>query len=453
MPVRPGAIMRSRRWMLGWPSLLIAAVLGWMAGAWTPRAFLFLAYVRDAYFSLVHATAMPLVLMVILFSLRQWSQFAAPARRLGRLLAYAFCMMLLASLAGLVLAFLLFPAQMLTPEQQAGLGSLLDAMRLPADPDGPRLPASVYGALADGLLLPGMLAMLLVGLAVARLERESTHTFDTVVEATYRALSRVIDALNLLLPLVVFGVAMSLAPLVGSAGIRALGGLLAAFTAVAALLILVALQFIAWRTRQPLLRVLAALKEPAVVALVTGNPIASVSLAIEAMSAKLGCQRGITELTLPLGAIGLRPGMAVYLAMVSIFVVALYGLSLSAWQIVGVVGVFALSALMSADTQGNFAPWQFRLAVFYLGLPIEMALIVALTLDPLCDGIRNLLNLIGVCALVAWMCETFEAVEQEAGGGPWVLRLSAVQLGVVAVGVLLCGGLVFLLGLGLGGQG
>ncbi|RIQ18679.1 hypothetical protein D0849_04605 [Bordetella avium] len=449
---------------LCWPSLLAAAASGWVLGLWFPGLSESLGYVSVIYQSLLQAMALPLVVAAVLFGFRQLFDLQAPGSAVIRMTTVAFCVTLLAALAGVLASYGMLPR--LTAPQLAELGNMFSQAHMPGDhivmhtslpvvEDRPTsaVPVSIYGALAQGHLLQGIFGICLFGVAIARQNSVSTQFFDTLIEAVYRALTRAINVMNLALPLVVFGVAVHLGPMVSGAGVRALSSLLFSFVLVVLLMVLCSVGFIAWRTRRSYFQTLTALKEPAAVALVTGNPIAAVSLAIEAMSTKLGCPRHVSETAIPLGAITVRPGMAVYLALVTMFTAGIYGLTPTATDVIVVVLLGVVLAFMSADAKGSIAPWHFQMIMLYLGLPLEAAIIVAMAIDPLCDGVRNLLNLIAVCVVAAWLSEQFEAAAaREDNTEIWRLTLSRSQLYLLGAVLLGCASLVLLLGLGLGAR-
>jgi Na+/H+-dicarboxylate symporter len=240
-------------------------------------------------------------------------------------------------------------------------------------------------------------------MAFAALSREQSTMLSSVFEGIYRTLEAIIEHANLMIPALAFGAAAYVAAHVDRATLEAMKSFLLCFVAVSAALAGLALAAIAARCGEPLTRVAAALKAPLLIGLMSGSEIAPIPHTIEAMSARLGFSRGIVELVVPLGAVFIRAGTALYFALVTVFVANLYARPLDAIDL-ALIGIASTVAAFASAGQNGIASIGFSGVVLsMLQLPVEAAGVLFIAIDLLCEGPRNVLSLLAVCAVIAFV--------------------------------------------------
>ena len=90
--------------------------------------------------------------------------------------------------------------------------------------------------------------------------------------------------------------------------------------------------------------------------------------------------------------------------MATIFVAQLYGIELGAAEYISIfIGSF-LAGLASAGTTGILTITLLSLVFAPLGLPLEAALVLFITIDPLVDILRTVAIVYPNCAAVAMVC-------------------------------------------------
>jgi Na+/H+-dicarboxylate symporter len=161
-----------------------------------------------------------------------------------------------------------------------------------------------------------------------------------------------------------------------------------------------ALGVTALRMRQPVDRVVGALREPLVIGLFSTGPAAAVPGLIDAMCNRLGGRRDLMELSAPLLPAVVRMGDALFFGVLAVFAAQLYGRPLGVIDL----GVIALAstaaALASVAYASGWALAAAGLALGWLGLPLEALLPTLVLLEPLTAGIRNLVSIVVVAPLV-----------------------------------------------------
>ncbi|MFC0401962.1 dicarboxylate/amino acid:cation symporter [Paraburkholderia rhizosphaerae] len=339
------------------------------------------------------------------------------------------------------------------------------------------IPDNFYRALAQGRTLAILSGTILFGMAFAALSREQSTMLSSVFEGIYRTLEAIIEHANLMIPALAFGAAAYVASHVDRATLDAMKSFLLCFVSLSVALAALTLAVISVRCGKPFAQVVAALKAPLLVGLMSGSETAPIPHTIEAMSARLGFSRGVVELVVPLGAVFIRAGTALYFALVTVFVANLYARPLDAIDL-ALIGVASTVAAFASAGQNGVATAGFAGVVLsVLQLPVEAAGVLFIAIDLLCEGPRNVLSLLAVCTVIAFVSAGLP-FEQSArtdahalrGRGQPVLQpgsqlqgqlqgqpvlqfsFSRAQL-VLALGcVLMAASLIVLLGVGVGAR-
>lgn len=458
------------------PLLLLACALaGGALGLYSPAWGVPAGVIGRLFVNLLEMAALPLLVVAIAFGLRNLLGLPHRGRRVLMALGAALLMLWLCGVAGALGGQAAGLGRDLPDADQLQLGQLVQreggaaeqtAVPLYEDPsDSSMLPAAVsaghglipdnvYAALTRGRLPAVLLCALIFGLAFASLERSASQTFAQQLEAVYRALEALIRQTNLLLPLLAFGMAAHLAVQTEARTLALLAGLLGTLLLASGGLAGLALLAICQQGRCSPLAALAALKVPLLITLVSPSPVAAVPATIDALSSRLGFSRGVAELLVPIGAVFLRAGAAVHVALIGVFVAQLYGRSISPADALWIGSLAALAALTVIDA-GVWGPLSAAgTLLMWLQLPPEAVLPVLLLVDRLCEGPRNLTSLLCVGALTALVSGGLPSERRDsaasAPAGPWRFTLTGPVLAGVLACVITAGGLTTLAGVGVG---
>ena len=460
--------------------LLLCVLLGSLAGALAQPLGEAAYAIGQVYISIVTMAAVPLLVVAMFFGLRQLMALPQPLWRIGTMLMLAIALVALCALAGTLAGLAVAPGSHLSAAAHAQLGRLIlssnsDAgeLRMALFSQGVQtagdhrlalaevVPDNFYSALASGRALGILTCTIFFGMAFAALSAEQTKVLNSIFETIYRALETLIDYANLLLPVLVFGVAAHLVAHTPREILSAMSGFFSVFLGAAAVLSCVALTAIAVRARVSVGRTVAYLRAPMLVGFMSGTPTAAIPHTIEAMSAKLGFSRGVAELVVPFGAVFLRAGSALYYALVATFVANLYGNSLDPLDCVMICAAATVAAFASAGRNGVGGMAAAGIALAWLRLPVEAALVVFVAIDLICDGPRNLLSLLSTCAVVA-LASVGLQVDRAASVAPSatpigdsvVVRLAftRAQLAVVALCTVVAASLIVVMGIGVGAR-
>ncbi|MGG1947630.1 cation:dicarboxylase symporter family transporter [Trinickia sp. NRRL B-1857] len=462
------------------PVLLLCVLLGCVAGAFVEPVGAAAYALGQIYISLVTMAAVPLLVVAMFFGLRQLLALPRPGLRIGTMLTLAIALVALCGVAGTIAGVVAAPGLDLSAAAHDVLGRLILAssgnageVRMALFAQGAQastegafaltdvVPDNFFGALANGRALGILTCTIFFGMAFAALSSEQTKVLNGIFESIYRALEALIDYANLLLPVLVFGTAAHLVAHTPRALLSAMSGFIGVFLVLAGGLSCIAIAAIAMRTRVSFVRALACLRAPMLVAFTSGTATAAIPHTIEAMSAKLGCSRGVAELVVPFGAVFVRAGSALYFALVTVFVANLYAHSLDVADYAMIGAAAAVAAFASAGRNGAGGIVAAGIVLSLLRLPAEAALVLFVAIDLICDGPRNLLSLLSTCAVVALVSAGLQPDRAPASaqattlyGESALVRLAftRAQLALVALCAVLAASLIVVMGIGVGAR-
>lgn len=400
-------------------ALVLCLLAGSVAGVYAPSLGEFAYVIGQIYLSIVSMAAIPLLVVATFFGLRQTMTLPFPGRRMLMIAGIALLMVVACAGTGLAFGWIAAPGTQLDSDSRAHLGALVLAqggsggnmeMRLWSNDAAVQaappmwnsmVPDNFFRALSEGRSLGILSCALFFGVGFAALSSAQNKTLNHLFEGAYRALELIITKVNILLPVVAFGMAAHILSQSQWPTIKAMGGFLLHFIALAMLLSAVAIAIIYKRGNQPLLSVLQHLKTPVLVSLVSSSTTASIPHTIEAMSARLGFSRGIVELVVPTASVFLRAGSALYYVLLTLFVANLYDRSLNATDVGMICAGATIAAFASAGNNSLTNVGFAGIVLSMLQLPIEAALALFVAIDVICEGPRNLLTLLAGCALIS----------------------------------------------------
>lgn len=397
--------------------------LGFALGALAPALSLKLAVIGDIYVDLLKMIVLPFMVSAVIFSLQRLFRDHGTASILGRVVVvfalFAGAVALLGSLTLLVMR----PGENLSQATLDTFGRLVGsdvgssdtAMDLRGEDVQTKtkgvaeillslVPSNVFAALASGDTLKSLVFALMFGFAVgqvpARISEGLTHSLETV----YHSCQTLTRWLNYPLPLVL--VCMSAAQLAktGIEPLQAMTHFVLAFLLASLAALGLALLILCKRGQHSLAEMLDALRAPFALALATRSSATCMPSVIEALADKLGYARSRVELLVPLTVSLLRIGPVLYYVCATLFIAQLYGHSLSLSEITLVMFTSILAGFASAGMTGLVTVSLTGMACGYLGLPFEAAFILFVAVDPVCDMLRTLVQVIGNTAAVCMIC-------------------------------------------------
>lgn len=380
------------------------------------------------YLALLKMCLLPFLLSAITVSLSRLLRTHTARSSLQRLLVVFLVGLLLCGAVGVLFGGLIGPGRNLDNEERAVLGTMVDKSPYAVDleisltePNSPAeaeseqgfesvvmqlVPDNIFSALTSGDSLKVLFFAIIFGAAVGFTTRSVGDSLSNTLETIYHACQRVITWVNYILPFALCALVASQIALVGLEPLVAMLKFIIAFTAAAGIVLLLASIVIWWRCRDRLgyLQTLAALREPVLIAAGTRSSIACIPSVIKSMTRTMGFDKTMVELVAPLSITICRYGPTLYYAVATIFVAQLYDLELTFVSYLTIFIGSLLAGMASAGTSGILTITLLSLVFGPLGLPLEAALVLFITIDPLVDIIRTVTIVYPNCAAVAAIC-------------------------------------------------
>jgi Na+/H+-dicarboxylate symporter len=323
-------------------------------------------------------TVVPLVVALVVLGVASTSDAAVSGRTARR----AILVFLVLLSAGAAFAAVFAPLQLsLLPRDPELIASLRAAIGTPASPDASAagfaqriatiIPSNVIAAAAQAAMLPLVVCALLFGFALTRVE---AHRRSQAVELFQTLADVMVTIVRWVLwvgPLGVFALAFSVCVKAGVSVLSALGWYILAmctlYLAVTAGLYVVAVFAGGQRLRQFATGILPA----QMIAASTQSSLATLPAMVASAQNRLGCSPSVTGLVLPMAVSLFRMTSPVQYIGVSCFIAWIYGVDLSASQLVVGAALAVVISLGSVGLPGQVSLMAMNMPVVQaMGLPI-----------------------------------------------------------------------------------
>jgi aerobic C4-dicarboxylate transport protein len=337
--------------------VIIGLVLGITVGHYWPDIGAALKPLGDGFVKLVKMMIAPIVFCTIVSGITSLGDSKEIGKTLLKAMGLFYALTILALLTGLAAVFLLQP----------GAGMHIDPTHLDAaiaakftSQVPPRgfvefvmhiIPASFFGAFAEGEVLPVLLLAVLCGFGLTRIGGagrvvlEGIDSFAHMLFAAFGIIMR-------LAPLGAFG---AMAFTVGRYGIKSIGSLgllIGTFYVACIFFVTVVLGLLAHMHRFKLWQLMRYIREELLVVLGTSSSEPVLPRLLMKLE-RLGCKKGVVGLVLPTGYSFNLDGTAIYLTLASMFIAQACDITLSWGQIAGMLGLMLLTSKSAAGVTGS----------------------------------------------------------------------------------------------------
>jgi Na+/H+-dicarboxylate symporter len=265
-------------------------------------------------------------------------------------------------------------------ESSQGLASFLISL----------VPENIFSALSQGDTLKVLIFSVIVGISLGLIRDRVTEPCFDILEAIYKTFNQLITWLTLILPLGLFSL---LAYQLSQQGLDIMLSMINFVVAALAifLVIYVLSTLIIWqRSKMSFMKVLAALREPTILALATSSSLACLPSAITQLTEGLNFSRRTAHLVTPLAITLCRFGSVIYFALGSVFVMQLYDKPIGLGSIIIVVVGSIFAGMATAGVTGILTLTMLGIVLEPLQLPLEAVLVLFVAIDPIMDPFRTL---------------------------------------------------------------
>jgi aerobic C4-dicarboxylate transport protein len=254
------------------------------------------------------------------------------------------------------------------------------------------IPDNVVAAMAKGELLPILFFAVLFGLATAALG-EKAKPVVALFERLTDIFFGIVNMVMKVSPIAAFGAMAYTIGTFGLGSLVSLGKLMASVYITMFLFIVVVLGVIAKFYGFNILKFIAYIKEEILLVLGTSSSESALPKMMEKLE-KYGCSKSVVGLVIPTGYSFNLDGTSIYLSMAAMFIAQAYGIDLTIWQELTLLGVLMLTSKGAAGVTGSgFITLAATLAAFPM-IPVE-GIALLLGVDRFMSEARAITNLIG----------------------------------------------------------
>jgi Na+/H+-dicarboxylate symporter len=355
------------------------------------------------WLKLLQLTILPLVIGLVVTGISQTLAAAGGGRLARRAVLMFVAVLLFAGTMSAMLVPLLLDLSPIPPAAVAALsGGGGDPGKVPgfAEILEAMVPSNIFGAAANGAMLPVVLFASLFALAATRIAEAPRKLLVQFFEGLAATMMVIVGWVLMLAPIGVFGLAVSLGAKTGADAIGGLAHYILIVSAAGLVVLLASVGIALVVARRSPGAFAKAMLPVYAVAISTQSSLASLP-AMLAASRKLGVRESTADFVLPL-AVAIFRGTSPAMNMgVAIYAAYLTGTPLSVWALGAGVLVAFLVSLSSVSLPGTLS---FVISVgpiaMAMGVPIEpLALLVAVEMLP--DIMRTLGNVTADVAVTA----------------------------------------------------
>jgi proton glutamate symport protein len=256
------------------------------------------------------------------------------------------------------------------------------------------VPSNIFSAFSQGTTIAIVFFSITFGIATGFIKEESAAFLITLFSTIFEAFQKLVDFSLYLLPV---GLVCLMAGQMAAAGIQifmAMSKFFVLFVIGAGFLFILS-TIVIWRRsgQKNVFNVLRAMFEPVILALSTRNSMATLPSATNSLCQRLCFNRNRVNLTLPLGITLGRFAYTFYFGIAVFFVVQLYGAQLTVTSyVILFFGVILAGTATAGTTSGIIAISMLGIALSPLNLPIEVVMVIFITIDPLIDPLVTLVQ-------------------------------------------------------------
>ncbi|SFA51610.1 aerobic C4-dicarboxylate transport protein [Parageobacillus thermantarcticus] len=378
--------------------VIIGIILGIIVGFLFPEFGAKLKVLADAFIKLIKMVIAPIIFFTVVIGIGNMGDLKKVGRIGGKALIYFEIVTTFALAIGIVVVNLIKPgvgfntdavkggdvSQFTKQAEEVNHGVIDFLLSI--------IPDNVVGAFAKGELLPILFFAILFGLATAALG-EKAKPVVALFERLTDIFFGVVNMVMKVSPIAAFG---AMAYTIGTFGIGSLvslGKLMGSVYITMALFIFVVLGLIAKFYGFNIFKFIAYIKEEILLVLGTSSSESALPKLMERLE-KYGCSKSVVGLVVPTGYSFNLDGTSIYLSMAAIFIAQAYGIDLTIWQELTLLGILMLTSKGAAGVTGSgFITLAATLAAFPM-IPVE-GIALLLGVDRFMSEARAITNIIG----------------------------------------------------------
>jgi aerobic C4-dicarboxylate transport protein len=378
--------------------VIIGIILGITVGFFFPAFGEQLKILADLFIKMIKMVIAPIIFLTVVIGIGGMGDMKKVGRIGGKALLYFEIVTTFALAIGIIVVNLLGPGKGFNIDSVEG-GDVSQYTTAASETEHGAvafisniIPDNAVAALAGGDLLPILFFAVLFGLSMAAMGprvQPVVSFFQHIADIFFCIVGMIMKVS----PLAAFGAMAYTIGKFGLGSLSSLGQLMGSVYITMALFIVLILGSIAKMYGFNIFKFIAYIKEEILLVLGTSSSESALPSVMKKLE-KYGCSKSVVGLVVPTGYSFNLDGTSIYLSMAAIFIAQAYGVDLSIWQELTLLGILMLTSKGAAGVTGSgFITLAATLAAFPM-IPVEgMALLLGV--DRFMSEARAITNLIG----------------------------------------------------------
>lgn len=415
-PRSPG-IHTHFKWMLSPWTIFTGMALGVGYGIYFKEFTGTIAVFGEIYLTFLNMCSLPIMITAIITSIGKLLMTPDCGKYFKILVTLFLGIIMTASILGLTAGVIGEPGSSLSQSSRVTLGNQLSESGHSSSISSSEsismlsflkrlIPANIFNALSNNDVLGILIFSIVLGVSLGTLKNGSGEQVILQLDALFSAFINIINSSMYILPIALFCLMAKQVSSVGIGIMLAMSRFVIVYLCVCIVAIIGTFIIMARQLKTPVLKVISSLKEALIVAFGTSNSYGAMPFAISALESSFKLDKRNTNLVMPLGLTICRPGTILNLALGTVFMAQLFGLSLGEdyrWLVI-IIGV-VLSGIAASGAPSAIELSMMSIVLGFLGLPVEIAIVLLLSVDPITDPFRTVLNVITSCAMTSVIAE------------------------------------------------
>lgn len=378
--------------------VIIGIILGITVGFLFPAFGEQLKILADLFIKMIKMVIAPIIFLTVVIGIGGMGDMKKVGRIGGKALLYFEIVTTFALAIGIIVVNLLGPGKGFNIDSVEG-GDVSQYTTAASETEHGAIafisniiPDNAVAAMAGGDLLPILFFAVLFGLSMAAMGPK-VQPVVSFLQHIADIFFGIVSMIMKVSPLAAFGAMAYTIGKFGLGSLSSLGQLMGSVYITMALFIILILGTIAKIYGFNIFKFIAYLKEEILLVLGTSSSESALPSVMKKLE-KYGCSKSVVGLVVPTGYSFNLDGTSIYLSMAAIFIAQAYGVDLSIWQELTLLGILMLTSKGAAGVTGSgFITLAATLAAFPM-IPVEgMALLLGV--DRFMSEARAITNLIG----------------------------------------------------------
>ncbi len=395
-----------------WQQILIAMFFGILTGLYFEENVLWMKLIGDGFLSLIHMLILPLVFASVTLGVTSIHDPKKFGRVGSKTLALYLSTTTLSVILGLVVGFLAQPkvGEIRIPTQTVSESTQGPTAQLQSH-QKPTLsqillniiPKNPVKAFVDGNVLQVIFFSVLFGIAINLSSKERVQPLYNVIQGIASIMLELTQMIMKLSPIGIFAIVAWASATFGAKAIYSMARFLIFYYGACLFHLTITLgSLLRWGAKIPLKLFFKKSWDSLVMAFSTCSSSATLPVALECLTDKMGVSRAVASFMLPLGTAINMNGAAIYQGMSALFLCGIYGIDLGVVELIELVVVAVLSAVGSAGIPGT-GFIMLSVVLSSVGIPLEgLALLAGIDrLREMISTVTNISSDIACCLVVA----------------------------------------------------